>query len=92
MWVDSESPSRKKGRRHGIASAHFMCPSKPKRCRHRAVAIAIIPVGGVFTFVPASSVSIRSSQTSRITSLSLTGAAANRSSASRSCSSRRNFF
>ena len=41
-------PRSKRGlqnhRRHGIASAHFMCPLEAKGCRHRPVTIPIVAV------------------------------------------------
>ena len=43
---------RRSSRRHGIASAHFMCPSKPSDVAMRAVAIPIVAVGGVVAVGP----------------------------------------
>ena len=54
-------------------------PLEAKRCRHRAVAIPIVAVGGLVAVARASSARSRSSQMSRITSPSSAWAAANRS-------------
>ena len=46
------SGSERSARRHGIASAHAICPSKPSDCRHLAVAIPIVAVGVLVTTSP----------------------------------------